>query len=109
VFDVPTLDVTSVSMNFVEVLKDILKLDYGLVHTLVIIFKCEWVKRMDNQGNATYVKDDCGFLIVNFRHRLPLMVEPFIFPSQVTQVFFFDDLKKPGWKVILKKEAQSRR
>jgi hypothetical protein len=33
------------------------------------------------------------------------MVEPFIFPSQVTQVFFSDDLKKPSWKVILKKET----
>jgi len=66
VFDVPTLDVASVSMNFVEASKNILKLDYGLVHTLVIIFKCEWVKRVDNQGNATYVKDDYGFLIVNF-------------------------------------------
>jgi hypothetical protein len=28
------------------------------------------------------------------------MVEPFIFPSQVTQMFFFDDLKKQGWKVV---------
>jgi len=58
---------------------------------------------------VTYVKDDYGFLIVNFQHRLPLMAKPFIFPFQVTQVFFFDDLRKPGWKVILKKEARSRR
>jgi hypothetical protein len=25
---------------------------------------------------------------VNFRHKLPLMVEPFIFPSKVTWFFF---------------------
>ncbi len=79
------------------------------MHTHVIIFRCEWVKGVDNQGNVTYVKDDYGFLIVNFRHRLPLMVEPFKFPFQMTQVFFFDDLRKLGWKVILKKEARSRR
>jgi hypothetical protein len=48
VFDVPTLDAANVSMNFVGVLKDILKLDYGLMHTHVIIFMCEWVKGMDN-------------------------------------------------------------
>jgi hypothetical protein len=35
--------------------------------------------------------------------------EPFIFPSQVTQVFFSNDLKKSGWKVVLWKEVQSRR
>jgi hypothetical protein len=41
VFDVPTLDAVSVSMNFVGVLKDILKLDYGPVHTPIIILRCE--------------------------------------------------------------------
>jgi hypothetical protein len=35
--------------------------------------------------------------------------ETFIFPSQVMQVFFFDDLKKLGWKVVLQKEARSRK
>jgi hypothetical protein len=43
-FDVPTFVAASVSMNFVRVLKDILKLDYGLMHTHVIIFMCESVK-----------------------------------------------------------------
>jgi hypothetical protein len=37
------------------------------------------------------------------------MFEPFIFPSQETQEFFFDDIKKPSWKVVLRKEARSRR
>ncbi len=47
-FDVPTFDVTSVTMNFVGVLKDILKLNYEPIHTPIIILKCEWVKGMDN-------------------------------------------------------------
>jgi hypothetical protein len=50
---------------------------------------CEWVKGMDNQGNMTYVKDDCGFLTMNIWHRLPFMVEPFIFPSQVISIFIW--------------------
>ena len=37
------------------------------------------------------------------------MAEPFIFSSQVTQVFFSDIIDKPGWKVVLRKEARSRR
>ncbi len=47
-FDVRIDDATNVSMNYVGVLKDILKLNYGSIHTLTIIFKCEWVKREDN-------------------------------------------------------------
>ena len=37
------------------------------------------------------------------------MVDPFIFPSQATQVFFSDAVEKPGWKVVLRKEARARR
>jgi hypothetical protein len=36
------------------------------------------------------------------------MADPFIFPTQATQVFFSDDQKKPGWKVVLRKEARSK-
>jgi hypothetical protein len=34
--------------------------------------------------------------------------KPFIFPSQATKLFFFDDIKKPGWKVVLWMEVRSR-
>jgi hypothetical protein len=39
-------------------------------------------------------------LTLNFWHRLPLTAEPFMFPSQVTQVFLIENLKKLGWKVV---------
>ncbi len=84
VFDVPTHDVANVYVNYVGVFKDILKFNYGPIHTPIIICKCEWMRREDNRGNPTYVRDDVGFLMVNFRHKLPLMVEPFIFPSKMT-------------------------
>jgi hypothetical protein len=109
VFEVPTTNADEVSVNYVGVLKDILKLDYGPLHTPMIILRCEWMKRQDNRGNPTYTKDDVGFLIVNFRHKLPRMAEPFIFPSQATQVFFSDVEVRPGWKVVLQKEARSRK
>ena len=78
-FEVPTTNATEVSVNYVGVLKDILKLDYGPLHTLVIILRIEWMNRQDNQGNPTYTKDDARFLIVNFRHKFPQMEESFIF------------------------------
>jgi hypothetical protein len=109
VFQVPTPNASDVSVHYVGVLKDILKLNYGLMHTTIMLFRCEWMKRQDNRGNPTYVRDEAGFLIVNFRHKLLKTSDPFIFPSQATQVFFSDEVRKPGWKVVLRKEAQSRR
>jgi hypothetical protein len=40
---------------------------------------------------------------------MPQMSDPFIFSSQATQVFFSDDRQKSGWKVVLRKEASTRR
>ena len=71
--------------------------------------RCEWVKPYDNRRNPTYTQDDFGFLVVNFRHKLPRLAEPFIFPSQATQVFFSDVVERPGWKVVLRKDARSKR
>jgi hypothetical protein len=48
VFDVPTHDVANVFVNCVGVLKDILKFNYGPIHTLIIICRCEWMKWEDN-------------------------------------------------------------
>jgi hypothetical protein len=109
IFHVPTEDAREVSINYVGVLKDILKLDYGPLHTHVNLMKCEWMKRVENRGNNTYARDEAGFLLVNFRHKLPRMADPFIYPTQAIQVFFYDDQKKPGWKVVLRKEARSKR
>jgi hypothetical protein len=71
VFEVSTANADEVSLNYVGVLKDILKLDYKPLHTPMIILCCKWMKMQDNRGNPTYTKDDVGFLIVNFRHKLP--------------------------------------
>jgi hypothetical protein len=107
-FEVSTEDGRGMSLNYIGVLKDILKLDYGPLKTPVILLRCEWMKREDNQGNPTYIKDDAGFLVVNFRHKLPRMSDPFIFPNQATQVFFSEDRSRPGWKVVLRKEPRAR-
>jgi hypothetical protein len=43
VFEVPAADSKDVSVNYVGVVKDILKSNYGPLQTLVIILCCEWV------------------------------------------------------------------
>ena len=97
------------SVNYVGVLKDVLELDYGALSTRIIVLRCEWVKSQDTRGNPTYTRDESSFLVVNFRHKLPRMAEPFIFPSQAMQVFFSDVPDRPGWKVVLRKETRARR
>ena len=67
------------------------------------------MKPHDNFGNATYTRDESGFLVMNFRHKLPHLADPFIFSSQATQVFFSEIEEKPGWKVVLCKEARAKR
>jgi hypothetical protein len=109
VFQVPTEDATDVSVNYVGVVKDILKLDYRPMSRPIVLMRCQWTKRSDNRGNPTYIHDDAGFLIVNVRHNLPRMSDPFISAAQATQVFYLDDPQKPGWKVVLRKEARAKR
>ena len=109
VFQVRADDARDVTVNYVGVVKDILKIDYGPVSTPVISLRCEWVRRHDNRGNPTYDRDEAGFLCVNFRNRMAKSAEPFIFPSQATQVFYSDDIRKQGWKVVLRSDARARR
>lgn len=108
-FHLPTENAGDASVNYVGVLKDILQLDYGALQSQIILLRCEWMKHHDNRGNPTYTRDDVGFLVVNFRHKLPRLAEPFIFPSQCTQVFFSDVVEKPGWKVVLCHEPRAKR
>ena len=97
VFKVPAMDSRDVSINYVGIVKDILKLDYRPLHSPVILLRCEWVCTHDNRGNNNYVRDEAGFLFVNFRQKMPRLAEPFIFPTQATQVFYLADIRKDGW------------
>ena len=53
VFHMPAMGSKEVTLNYVGVLKDILKLNYGPLRTPVILLRCEWMKQFDNRGNPT--------------------------------------------------------
>jgi hypothetical protein len=96
-------------LQYLGVAKDILQLDYGTMSTPIVLFICDWVQNAsDNRGNPTYKRDDAGLLMANFRHMLSEDIEPFVFPSQVQQVFNVDDRHTPWWKVV-HVEPRSRR
>ncbi len=66
------------------ILKDIILLDYGPISQPVILFKCDSIRNgLDRWGNATYKRDDDGFLLVNFQQLKAWVDEPYVFPAQV--------------------------
>jgi hypothetical protein len=49
------------------------------------------------EGSATIVKhDEYGFIVVNFEHLIPLLVESFAFQMHIEQFFFSFDVKQHG-------------
>ncbi len=96
-------------LQYVDVLKDILQLDYETMSTPIVLFQCDWVQNAsNNRGNPTYKRNDAGFLMANFKRMLPEDIEPFVYPSQVQQVFYADDRHTTWWKVVLHAEPWSR-
>jgi hypothetical protein len=65
VFEVSTIEATDVSVNYVGVLKDILKLDYSPLLRPIVLLRCQWAKRSDSRRNPTYTHNDARFLVVN--------------------------------------------
>jgi hypothetical protein len=69
------------NLNYVGILKVVV--DYSCL--LLVLFRCSWIPT-NTQGNATIWQDEHGFWVVNFAHWLPPMVEPYLFPTIVSQV-----------------------
>ena len=95
--------------SYVGILVDILRLDYGPTSMPIVLMKGKWVRADWDSHRPSMKRDAYGFLLVDTKRTLPMTSEPFIFPSQVEQVFFSDVDSTSGWKVVLHKEARSRR
>ncbi len=96
--------VTLGSIQYVGVLKDIILLNYGPMSQPMVLFKCDWCTHgSDKWGNPTYRRDEDGFLLANFHNLKVEVTKPFVFPSQVQQVFNVDELNTLWWKVVFHK------
>ncbi len=68
--------------------------------------QCAWVRnKNDVWGNPTYKRDEVRFLVCNFWYMMTKDEEPFVFPTQVQQMFFMDEEQNPSWKVVVQKES----
>jgi hypothetical protein len=70
------------NLNYVRVLKEILIVDYAGLP--IVLFKCSWILA-NIRGNATIRHDEHGFWMVNLARQLSPIVEPYVFPTFVTQ------------------------
>ena len=105
-FDSGIASVSSDSSTLdVGILKDILLISYGKLNCVVM--QGEWIKSTE-QGRAAIRKDRYGFwsVLFNARERGP-QVNPFVFPSTVSQVYFMKDGVNEGWNVVLRHDPRS--
>ena len=88
-------------VNYYGRLSDIIELSYR--EYKVVLFKCDWY---DVHHRVGLQKDDFGFTLVNFSRKIhtgeKMEHDPFVFSSQVEQVFYVEDPKAKGWNVVVR-------
>jgi hypothetical protein len=69
----------------------------------VVLFKCEWY---DVHHKARLRQDEFGYSHVNFSRKIhtgdKLEDDPFVFSSQVQQVFYVQDPKVAPWNTVVR-------
>ncbi|KAG8493340.1 hypothetical protein CXB51_010684 [Gossypium anomalum] len=92
-----------VNVEYYGLLTDIIELDY-YGRWKVVLFQCDWADVNTARGIKKY---QFGFTMVNFSYLIhtgqQLMDEPYVFSSQVKQVFYSKDPTDEGWYVVLRK------
>jgi hypothetical protein len=87
------------NINYYGRIKDIIELNYNGAFK-VILFKCDWY---DVHHHAGMKKDAFGFTSLNFSRLIHtgdnFSDDPFVFSSQVEQVFYVRDGKKDDWYI----------
>ena len=78
------------NVTYYGVLKDIIELDY-YGHSKFVLFKCDWFESK---------QDHFGLTLVNFA-KLIYKSDPFVFATQVQQVYYTEDPTN-NWQVVTK-------
>ena len=93
--------VVNLAENGVSYLSDIFELSYR--DYKVVFFKCD---SYDVHHKAGIIRDEFGFTHVNFSRKIhtgeKLEDEPFVFSSQVDQVFYIQNPRSENWNTMVK-------
>jgi hypothetical protein len=71
--------------------------------------KGSWIRKTDDHGSGNIRKDRYGFWKVRFNSREHELVNPYVFPEQISQVFFMGDNLELEFKVVLYHEPRTTR
>ena len=97
-----------VTQEYVGYIEEILVLDYR--NHCVTVLLCDWVRGTRDVRHPSIQKDRYGFSLANFNQMDgKVHSDSFAFPLHCQQVFFSDDLHRPGWKVVCQTEVRGRR
>ena len=91
-------DVHSGGKEYFGVLKEIIELDYGNNHK-VILFDCEWYDVFSE--NLGIKRETYGITTVNVKRFLKTN-EPYVLASQVEQLYYVRDHVHQNWQVVVK-------
>ncbi len=97
-----------VTKEYVGYIEEILELDYRNHCTTVLV--CDWIRGNPDVRYPNIRRDEYGFTLANF-NRLDGKVhgDSFAFPLHCQQVFFSNDQRRPGWKVVCRTDVRGRR
>ena len=88
-------------VNYFGRLLDIVELSYA--NYKVVLFKCEWY---DVHHKAGLRQDEFGYSHVNFSRKIhtgdKLDDDPFVFSSQIQQVFYVQNPKAEPWNTVVR-------
>jgi hypothetical protein len=95
-------DVSTGNMDWYGVVQRVIALDFPIGKE-VVLFQCDWydVPSDPNKKGRGYRKDRYGIIDIDttcFRYS----AEPYILEIQAEQVFFVNDVKKPGWCSVVR-------
>ena len=89
------------------VIKEMIELNY-FEHYKIVLFKCDWFDTKQGMGVKKYA---LGFTLVNFSKLINtgtnLLDEPFVFASQVQQVFYIQDSLQPNWHIVVRTKPRA--
>lgn len=71
------------NLHYINVLKEIIVTSYGWLR--LVLMKCWWIP-INNYANTIMKQNEYEFWVVNHRWRISTRVEPYIFPSTISQV-----------------------
>ncbi|KAL6659744.1 hypothetical protein ACP70R_002573 [Stipagrostis hirtigluma subsp. patula] len=96
------VNISSDGTNYYGRLTDIIELSYKGDYK-VVLFKCDWY---DVHHRSGMKNDEFGLTLVNFNRLIhtgdKIEHDPFVFSSQVSQVFYVEDPNAEGWNVVVK-------